>query len=1258
MTSPHDPSLAPHEVPQDDGHLRYLLTAYLFGDISAAGRVEVAEHLATCAECRAELQALRATQRLVEEALEPVEGDASQYAFEERRRRRVMAAAVAQRDRRWYQSRTLWGLVAVAATMVLMLSLAGLQLSRSRPWQGEVAIRSIQRPAPALSKLSDVVQDSDVTTFGATTSPQDTPVVSLSVNNGRTDPNANGLTDLAEADAFGFAARAGVHVHDATPLPGLGTGGVNGPLAQVSAPSPVAPPVAAPPTRRSELGQGRTVAIGDTAVDSYRQAIPTAGAAADPAIRRTVDVVTTDIPRGTDLNNLSGVDPENVRLSVAFRANAPAASDRRSGATAVPEREERRGERRFETKALREELAADDSGAAPASGGEAGPGTASAPSGDHFWSDGRPGIGVSNDALPGHYDEDVSAPSARSLGGAIPAASGKAPAQTAATALGLSVRNREVALAAPKEHEEFSQELPETVTARFDAPSRQPAGERAKYKEEAQQLLSEPSLAQVSLEALRKSELPRSVTEGLERFGETEGEAKRLPSDDRAGQAAQADPGQGLSEGAKPAPPFGVTVSDFQSGGVDLGFAKQGSPAAAGGIAAGANRWAARVDHDEDGIEGLDAEVANGGRTSLSALVPSEPISGPEVVTLGNIDPDGSEDVVIRDDSSTTEGWARPNKPGSSLGRARELQGAAGDLDLAAAPRSAAKVDQQEFENLFGRPARERDTRASGEVPSEGVARGYAFFHAANPTLRWEVFRRRPVPVPAPTIGDEGLGQEGFRARYGVNPFVNTLRDHLSTFAMDVDTASYTLARAALRAGKLPDPKTIRVEEFINAFPELLEVPPDQVFAVACEGGPSPFGAPAGDLGGSQALTRSLTNAIAQVEGQGVASIVDAVEPERTAGHGGLELLKVTIQSRHLRPGERKSAVLTFAVDTSGSMISDDRLGLVRQALGQLVEALAPEDRIAIVGFSSQPYLVLPHTQAREAERILASLEGLRPRGGTNVEAGLDLAYRLADEVLDRRAINRVILCSDGVATSGARGPEKILEKVTVFAQRGIFLSCVGFGMGKYNDALLETLANRGNGNYAYVDSPAAAGEIFHKSLPSTLQVLAIDAKIQVDMNPEVVSHYRLLGYENRDIADKDFRNDKVDAGEVGPGSTVTALYEIQRQPSSVGALGTVRLRYRDAGTGRVEETAYPISPGVLAPTFSATSDRFRFIACAAEMAELLRNSYWARDGSFEKVQEALSGLSASYSSRPEVAELRELALRAQQITVPTILSR
>ncbi len=530
-----------------------------------------------------------------------------------------------------------------------------------------------------------------------------------------------------------------------------------------------------------------------------------------------------------------------------------------------------------------------------------------------------------------------------------------------------------------------------------------------------------------------------------------------------------------------------------------------------------------------------------------------------------------------------------------------------------AAPEILDNKREARMKSIGGR-AGEKDLSGRYSAADEERARAYFHYKSRDPKLTVESFEARAISIPPPVVGDEGLGQERFRARYRVNPFVDTQRDHLSTFAMDVDTASYTRTRGLLRAGRLPDPTTVRVEEFVNFFRRDHVADPTRAFSVFCEGGPAPFG----------------------------------------ASH---EQHEITVKARELALGERRNAILTFAIDASGSMALEHRLEQVKSALAQLLASaeIRPDDRIAIVAYGAQPYLLLPHTAARERERILGAIGGLAPGGSTNVEAGLDLAYRLADEAFHLKAQNRVILCTDGVATAGARGAEQILERVQVFARRGIYLSIAGFGRRQYNDAFLERIANQGNGNYSYVDSREEAARVFQSSLPATLHVLARDAKIQVEFNPEVVSHYRLLGYENRDIRDQDFRNDAVDAGEVGPGSTVTALYEIRRRPASHGDLGTVRLRYHDTSAGRVDELSFPLHPGVLATRLADTSDSFRFIAAAAELAELLRGSYWTRDGSYGRVLELLASLGPEFRARPECQELAELVTRAQALTMPQL---
>ena len=515
-----------------------------------------------------------------------------------------------------------------------------------------------------------------------------------------------------------------------------------------------------------------------------------------------------------------------------------------------------------------------------------------------------------------------------------------------------------------------------------------------------------------------------------------------------------------------------------------------------------------------------------------------------------------------------------------------------------------------------GAPARQQgdfslegQTAEGGPVEiNEKALNSYAWYQRLDPNLSYEQFNSRALTIPAPALGDEGLGEKGFREKYGVNPFVATNRDHLSTFGMDVDNASWGRTLETIRNRELPPPQTVRVEEFINNFPDPRPGDPGKVFTVYTEGGPAPF------------------------------------------GDHNLELIKVTIKSRELRQGERRDAILTFAVDTSGSMANKGKLRLLKDSIRTLVSNLSINDRVAIVAFSTNAYVVLPHTSVRQKTEIDAAIDSLQANGGTNVEAGIDLAYRLAAESGNRRAANRVILCSDGVANLGARGPEVVLKRIRRYARDNLVsLFTYAFGTGGRQavrgDRMLQRLADEGDGRYQYVDSASTSRDIF--SLPDQLQILASDAKIQVDFNPEVVSHYRLLGYEKRDIADKDFRNDKVDAGEVGPGATVTALYEIKRS-RPVGSLGTIRLRYLDTISGRVEETDFDLPPGILSEKLADTSDRFRLIASVAEFAELLRGSYYARNGSYGAILELMSQFAPEARNRIEFAEIYRTVGKAQ----------
>jgi len=465
---------------------------------------------------------------------------------------------------------------------------------------------------------------------------------------------------------------------------------------------------------------------------------------------------------------------------------------------------------------------------------------------------------------------------------------------------------------------------------------------------------------------------------------------------------------------------------------------------------------------------------------------------------------------------------------------------------------------------------------------------------------------------PPPAHGGSAIvNGESFDAmffkNYGTNPFVDTEDDHLSTFAIDVDDASYIMARSYLERDQLPSDDAVRAEEFVNHFDYNYNAPEHTAFSVLIDGAPSRFGQ-------------------------------------------NSQLLRIGIKGREIRPENRKAANLVFVIDVSGSMKREDRLGLVKQALKLLVNELRPSDEVGIVVYGSKGEVVLEPTSISNKHKIMCAIKSLRAGGSTYAEQGLRLGYEMAKRNLEKGKINRVILCSDGVANVGQTGADAILKQIKQYAEQGITLSSIGFGMGNYNDILLEKLGNKGNGHYAYVDDLAEARRIFVDNLTGNLQVIARDVKIQVDFNPSVVRSYRLVGYENRDVADNKFRDDKEDGGEIGAGHEVTALYELKlRDNRESSDLGTVFIRFKDPDNGEVTEVSQKINEHVFASRFDRASRDLRLAACAAEFAEILRKSYWAKGASMtDLIAETKVIFNETDSS--ELLELLNLMIKAKEL--------
>jgi Ca-activated chloride channel homolog len=445
---------------------------------------------------------------------------------------------------------------------------------------------------------------------------------------------------------------------------------------------------------------------------------------------------------------------------------------------------------------------------------------------------------------------------------------------------------------------------------------------------------------------------------------------------------------------------------------------------------------------------------------------------------------------------------------------------------------------------------------------------------------------------------------------HGVNPAVDAEEDNLSTFALDVDTGSYTIMRNYLNGGNLPPAESVRVEEYVNYFDQGYANPPNhQAFGIYIDGGPSPF-----------------------------------TQSER------YDVMRVGIQGYQVDEEDRQDAALTFVIDVSGSMDMDNRLGLVKRSLEILVEQLHRNDTVSIVVYGSEARVVLEPTPGSDSGRILSAIYSLEPEGATNAEAGIRLGYGMAMEAFKTDGINRVILCSDGVANIGETGAEPILEEIHRQVEKGITLTTIGFGMENYNDTLMEQLADNGNGFYAYVDDDDEARKLFVDEITGTLQTIALDAKVQVEFDPEMVKSYRLVGYENRAVADNDFRDNSVDAGEIGAGHSVTALYEVKLFPDAHGKVATVFMRWEDPQTHQIVEISQDFHAGQFADDFRETDPYFQRAVVVAEYAEILKESYWADESSVDDVYDEARRISDYLYRDHEMEAFIDLVREAKRL--------
>ncbi len=450
-----------------------------------------------------------------------------------------------------------------------------------------------------------------------------------------------------------------------------------------------------------------------------------------------------------------------------------------------------------------------------------------------------------------------------------------------------------------------------------------------------------------------------------------------------------------------------------------------------------------------------------------------------------------------------------------------------------------------------------------------------------------------------------------------VNPWEDPAQDNLSTFAIDVDTASYTYTRAQLNAGRRPDANAVRVEEFVNFFDYRYEAPKDKPLQVHVDGAISPF---------------NKDNYV----------------------------LRVGLQGRKMTEQERRPLHLTFLLDTSCSMSGGTRIGLVKKSLSILLDQLREGDTVAMATYAGNTTKLLEPTDATEKARIQSIIDKLGTGGGTAMGSGMQLAYEMASKAFVKGHENRVIVLSDGDANIGRVSHEEILKSIESYVAQGITMTTVGFGIGNYQDGRMEQLANKGNGNSYYIDSEEQADRVFRVKFISNMVTLARDVKVQVEFSKEYVARYRLIGYENRAIADNDFRNDKVDAGELGAGHTVTALYEIQLKQQEVQPLIqsqaptpliTVRLRYKGPNASKddpaTEETT-PVPSLLLHRPFEQTPWTLRFATAVMGFAEILRNSPYAQGWNLSQVRDIAK--QATQPNEPTHTELINLIDKAESL--------
>ena len=564
---------------------------------------------------------------------------------------------------------------------------------------------------------------------------------------------------------------------------------------------------------------------------------------------------------------------------------------------------------------------------------------------------------------------------------------------------------------------------------------------------------------------------------------------------------------------------------------------------------------------------------------------------------------------------------------------------------LAGRSKTAAEPSGTLADQVAEKLAAEREARRKGGIevmignPAAEPAQQEAEFNAARQTLRTQSAAPAAIatqsmaggsgagimrsPAPVDTLAQPAENRDRFTS-VDTNPLKSVATDPVSTFSADVDTASYSLVRKSLMAGQMPDRDSVRVEEMINYFPYDWPGPDSK---------DAPF----------------------------KATVTVLPTPWNTQ----TRLMHVGIKGYELAPATAPRANLVFLIDVSGSMDEPDKLPLLKSAFRLLVEKLKPEDTVSIVTYAGNAGTVLEPTAISDKAKILTAIDTLQPGGSTAGAQGLEAAYDLAQQAFIKGGVNRVMLATDGDFNVGPSTDEALKATIEAKRKSGIFLSVLGFGRGNYNDALMQTLAQNGNGTAAYIDTLAEAQKSLVEEAGSSLFPIAKDVKFQVEFNPDQIAEYRLIGYETRALKREDFNNDKVDAGDIGSGHRVTAVYEITPKGSPAvlnddlrygsepaqaiqpsGELAFVKIRYKQLDSETSKLITTPVTESNAVAALAQAGEDIRFSIAVAAFGQKLRGTDAVSAYPYGSILDLASGARGNdaYGYRAEFLNLVRLA--------------